>query len=569
MKQRCKSAEARCGVEQQRGTGLQQSPSTARLEAGGRRDRLRLAAVTVLVLAVPVGILAWLVATELAGREREQADTQLASALRAAEAGLAFTIAAADADARRLARIPAVQRAVVRRDAATASRLERSSPGLIVYARGERLTKRYAGEAFERTVAVLGPGGRRLGQVGIAIRLDDSLLERLRQRAGVPLVLERGGQVAAGPFVAGQRLELSGARPHVIELDGDRYRAVAARLPESRVRLVAVTPAARVEAAAAERERYVTLAALATLFTLVIAAEALVPMVRRRLRRRAGAEDEESLELLGSALAVSHDRAALLPVILETAMDATGAVGGVLEEGGLETARIGEVPPLSEPLRLRLAGENGSEAIALLYPPFGGFSPAERMRAERLAAQAAVAVENARQHAIARHEAVTDPLTGLANRRRFKEQLAAESKRRARLGRPVAVIVADLDDFKHINDRYGHETGDDVLRAFAGVLRGTVREIDIAARLGGEEFAVLLPETDAGGAAVVAGRLRERLERLELDAPGNGRLAVTASFGVASSPPIDRVEDLLAAADEVLYRAKHEGKNRVVEAVRP
>jgi diguanylate cyclase (GGDEF)-like protein len=525
--------------------------------------------VTVLLLAVPVGVLAWAVATELAGRERERADTQLASALRAAEAGLAFTIAAADADARRLARIPAMQRAVVRRDAAAASRLERSSPGLIVYARGERLTKRYAGDVFERTVAVLGPGGRRLGQVGIAIRLDDALLERLRQRAGVPLVVERGSQVAAGPFAAGQRLELSGIRPRTIELDGDRYRAIAARLPQSRVRLVAVTPAVQVEAAAAERERYVALAALATLFTLVIAAEALVPIIRRRLRRSVGAEDEESLELLGSALAVSHDRAALLPVILETAMDATGAVGGVLEEGGLETARIGEIPPLSEPLRLRLAGENGSEAIALLYPPFGGFSPAERMRAERLAAQAAVAVEHARQHAIARHDAVTDPLTGLANRRRFMEQLAAESKRRARSGLSVAVIVADLDDFKHVNDRYGHETGDDVLRAFAGVLKGTVREIDIAARLGGEEFAVLLPETDAAGAAVLAGRLRERLERVELDAPGHGRLGVTASFGFATSPPVDRVEDLLAAADEALYRAKHEGKNRVVEAVRP
>ncbi len=546
-------------MEEERGTASRQSPSTEGLEPRGRRDRLRLAAVTVLVLAVPVAILAWLVATELAGREREQADAQLASALRAAETGLSFTIAAADADARRLARAPSVQRAVIRRNRAAARQLARTTPGLVVYAGGKRLTEPTQGDAFVRTVDVLGPDGQRLGRVGLAISLDDALLRRLREQAGLELLFARRGTVAGSV----------GSTPQTISLSTGGYRALAAPLPESPVRLVAVTPAAGVEAAAARRERYVLLAALATLFVLVILAEALVPIIRRRLKRRAGTEDEESLALLGSALAASHDRAALLPVILETAMDAAGAVGGALEEGGLVTVRIGEIPPLAEPLRLRLAGENGSEAIALLYPPFGGFSSAERLRAERLAAQAAVAVENARQHAIARHDAATDPLTGLANRRRFMEQLVTESKRRVRSGRSVAVIVADLDDFKRVNDLYGHEAGDDVLRAFAGVLRSTVREIDTAARLGGEEFGVLLPETDAGGAAVVAGRLRERLERLELDAPGNGRLSVTASFGFASSPPLDRVEDLPAAADEALYRAKHEGKNRIVEAVRP
>ena len=282
---------------------------------------------------------------------------------------------------------------------------------------------------------------------------------------------------------------------------------------------------------------------------------------------RSADEEEESIELLGSALAAAHDRNALLPVVFETVVEAAGAVGGVLLEGGEEIAAIGERPPLAEPLRLTLAGENGAEAIALLYPPFGGFSAAERGRAERLAAQASVAVENARQHAIARREAMTDALTGLANRRRFMEQLAAEATRRSRSGRPVALIMADLDDFKRVNDRHGHQVGDDALRAFAGVLRGTVREIDVPARLGGEEFAVLLPETGGDGAAAVAGRLRERLERLQLDLPGGGRLHVTASFGVASCPPVERVEDLPAAADDALYEAKSEGKNRVVEAV--
>jgi diguanylate cyclase (GGDEF)-like protein len=513
--------------------------------------------VTVLILALPVGILAWLVAANLADRERERADTRLATALRTAEAGLAFTIAAADGEARRLARTPAVQKAVITRDRAAVLRLSRTSPGLVVFAGGKRLNGQPRDDEYVRTVAVVRPGGKQLGRVGVAIPLDASLLARLRAQAGMPLLYARRGSVAG---VVGQS-------PQTISLGSGRYRAIATVLPGGNRRLVAVMPAGVAEAAAAQRIRIVVLAALLTLFTLVIAAEALVPIVRQRLKRRTGAEEEESIELLGSALAAAHDRAALLPVLLETAVEVTGAVGGVLNEGGIETARIGDIPPLAEPLRLKLAGEDGSEAVALLYPPFRGFSLAERERGERLAEQASVAVEHARQHAIARREAVTDSLTGLANRRRFMEQLAGEARRRARSGRPVSVIVSDLDDFKLVNDHHGHETGDAVLRAFAGVLRATVREIDLAARLGGEEFAVLLPETDAEGAAVVAGRLRERLEQLQLSATAKGHVTVTASFGYASAPPLDRVEDLPAAADEALYRAKREGKNRVVEAV--
>ncbi len=311
----------------------------------------------------------------------------------------------------------------------------------------------------------------------------------------------------------------------------------------------------------------VAAAGLATLITLVIAGDALVPIVRRHAGRRRGADEQESIELVGSALASAHDRAALLPVVLESAVEATGAVGGVLQEGGAEIATTGEIPPLVEPLRLELAGTNGLQIVALLYPPFGGFSAAERERAERFAGQASVAVENARQGAIARRQAVTDPLTGLANRRRFMEQLSVEAKRRTRTGDPVALIVADLDDFKRVNDRHGHETGDAVLQAFAFVLMETARATDLAARLGGEEFAVLLPATDAGGASVLAGRLRAQLAGLEIGLPDGGALNVTASFGFASSPPVESTEDLLAAADSALYRAKHEGKNRVAEAV--
>ena len=123
----------------------------------------------------------------------------------------------------------------------------------------------------------------------------------------------------------------------------------------------------------------------------------------------------------------------------------------------------------------------------------GGLSPDATALAEWLASQAAIALENARLHHVVRRQALTDALTGLVNRRRFIEALDAEITRASRLGATLSVLLADLDDFKRINDRFGHAAGDEALRTFADLLRGQLRGIDTAARLGGEEFAVLLP----------------------------------------------------------------------------
>ncbi len=191
------------------------------------------------------------------------------------------------------------------------------------------------------------------------------------------------------------------------------------------------------------------------------------------------------------------------------------------------------------------------------------------MTAASLAGQAVVALENARLHRMVERQALVDGLTGLANRRQADEALAGELARTERLGGPVGLILADVDDFKAVNDRFGHPTGDVVLRDLADALRENVREIDTAARWGGEEFAVILPGTDLEGAAQVAERIRAALAEREILSVDGAPLHVTASFGVATSTATTTVQQLVEAADESLYRAKRAGKDRVYAGTDP
>jgi diguanylate cyclase (GGDEF)-like protein len=160
-------------------------------------------------------------------------------------------------------------------------------------------------------------------------------------------------------------------------------------------------------------------------------------------------------------------------------------------------------------------------------------------------------------------QATTDSLTGLPNRRSFDEELALEWRRADRVGESLAVILADIDNFKQINDSFGHQAGDQVLAKIGEVLRGRVRQVDLAARYGGEEFAVLVPETDLAGARSLAQRLRRDLAKTKVTLPGGEELSVTASFGVSAKGELRRAEDLIASADHALYDAKRRGKNRV------
>lgn len=159
-----------------------------------------------------------------------------------------------------------------------------------------------------------------------------------------------------------------------------------------------------------------------------------------------------------------------------------------------------------------------------------------------------------------RHERSVDSLTGVLNRRGFDER-AQEMLAGAR-NWPISLILVDIDHFKTINDTFGHPAGDAVLKAFGHLLQGTMRQVDVCGRLGGEEFAYLLPNCDASGADVFAERLRESVRRHRFEGlPQTQQL--TASFGVASARHGESIGELTARADAALYRAKRQGRDRV------
>ena len=323
------------------------------------------------------------------------------------------------------------------------------------------------------------------------------------------------------------------------------------------------------EASAWRRPLLLSAAILATLLTAALFVRAMraPPDAPQRERRRGdprARSASEAMALVGNALAATHDPRALLPVILDAAIEATGALGGRLVDRGVEVARRGKLTAAT-PLRLALPVE-GTDAALELHAAAGGFNAEQQELARWLAAQASIALENARLHRIVQRQAVTDELTGLANRRRFMEALATEIDRTERLGGGLAVLISDLDDFKVINDSYGHQAGDDVLRAFARVLSEHVREVDTVARLGGEEFALILPETQADGVAALGERLREALREVRVRVDGT-EVGITASFGAAEHAAGESADELLSRADVALYRAKAGGKDQVVLAV--
>jgi two-component system cell cycle response regulator len=163
--------------------------------------------------------------------------------------------------------------------------------------------------------------------------------------------------------------------------------------------------------------------------------------------------------------------------------------------------------------------------------------------------------------------AITDALTGLYNRRYMENHVGTLVQQAAARGKALAVLVLDIDYFKSVNDTWGHDAGDDVLREFALRIRKSIRGLDLACRYGGEEFVVVMPETDLAVATMVAERLRRRIANEPFAIQNGARaLEVTISIGIAALAPSDNAGAILKRADQALYRAKRDGRNRVVPA---
>ncbi|HEX2058086.1 MAG TPA: GGDEF domain-containing protein, partial [Actinomycetota bacterium] len=181
----------------------------------------------------------------------------------------------------------------------------------------------------------------------------------------------------------------------------------------------------------------------------------------------------------------------------------------------------------------------------------------------QFAAHAALALRNSWLLQQVQKLAETDGLTGLANRRTFETTLERELSRSARSGEPVTLVMVDIDHFKALNDKHGHQAGDEVLKLVADVLASACRDFDTAARYGGEEFAVVLPACSSAESLVVAERLRGSIAEIETVT------SVTASAGVATFPAhAGDGESLIRAADEALYESKRAGRNRVTRSRR-
>ena len=178
--------------------------------------------------------------------------------------------------------------------------------------------------------------------------------------------------------------------------------------------------------------------------------------------------------------------------------------------------------------------------------------------------QATVALENARHYQLA----TIDHLTGLYQRDYFFQRLGDEHRRAARYGSCFSLLMLDLDSFKKINDRSGHFAGDRFLKAVGAAIRGILRAADIPCRYGGEEFSILLPETDLAGARTIAERLRAEIGSIRLE-EGGSSISTTVSIGVSAFPEHfdGNLTGLLQKADQALYSAKLQGKDRVISAV--
>ena len=546
--------------------------------------------------------------------ETRRVDGILETGVRAGLAHFDDEIAAAQARAAELARNPSLQRALARRDRRALRRALTGWPNVRVEPSKGLMLGSIAQPAVERRVVVRGQRGR-LGRVVAGLPLDDGLAARVRRSAGIG----RGGHVAfvrSGWITASSGMLTGPVRaptdPNRVTVGGREFRALASEplRDHADLRLIVLAPQARIDASTDWAQSRIFLAMLVVLALIAAVAylegksivrsvaqvaEAARGIARGRLgdRVRVRGRDEfaslghafnemadqlearlrdlqeerrrvrETTLRFGEALAATHDTDQLLRVIVESAVESTGASLGQLVDRGEVLIEFGDT---AGPARIEFPLAAGRESFGSLILFGESFTSEQRESAGWLVGHAVIALANAQRHRRVEQQALVDGLTGLANRRLSTAALEKELARAERFGEPLALVLTDIDDFKLINDRWGHPTGDEVLKLFAKTLRESVREIDLAGRWGGEEFALLLPGTDLEGGRELAERVRRKLARKKFLAPDGERIRVTASFGVAAFPDVKSQDELVAASDGALYEAKHSGKNRVAAA---
>jgi len=577
--------------------------------------KLKLVVYFVLLSLVPMAAMYWGFSTVAGAGESRQVTLRQEADLRDAIALYEGQAQHAQTSAERVARSRPLQLALERDDLRALRRILAGKP--LLYVVGPRELRAGApprlAARFPVDVVV---GTRRLGEVVGTVPLDFGLVGRLHRGAafqsGDILALLAGTRIAASSPPVRGRVELGAGRSATIRVGGIRYRAfVAPDLPGlPSARLAVLTPKALIDAADARTRDRLLAGLLACLALVGIVAYLQGRSIVRHLSRFAtaarsiaqGGLDErvpvrghdefaalgaalndmasqletrlaelaaerarvrEALSHFGEALAATHDTQQLLRVVAAAAAEATSARGSRIVSADGSVVASGDVDGDGEKLIVPLTA--AGERFGTLELVSDSFSKEQRMNAASLAAHAVVALENARLHGMVERQALVDGLTGLANRRAASDALHAEAARAERLETPLSVVMADLDGFKDVNDAYGHAVGDEVLRVFAGVLRETLRESDVAGRWGGEEFLLLLPGADGEGAAHLAERIRIGLA--ERSIPSVPELRVSASFGVAEYAGESTTEQLVAAADGALYRAKRAGKDRVERAV--